>query len=165
MTKSSKTLFLFGLAGSGKSFLAKKIATQFGYYHYEGDDDFTPAIKQAIATGSQFTDEMRWEFVRLLADRILELQKIHEKLVVSQALYKNIHRKFLLEKVPKLELVWVKASDDLIVERINQRGGAGISLDYVKAIQANFEEPDMKVLELENEYCYSALATFLGLTK
>lgn len=148
---NNKTIFLFGLAGSGKSYLANYISKQYGYFHYEGDDDLTMSMKQAIGDGRQFTDVMRAEFFHIIADRILELQKSHEKIVVSQAMYKNIHRNYLLSRIPELKLVWVKASDEVILERIQKRGIKGVDEAYVKAIRANFELPEMEVIEIENK--------------
>jgi len=148
---NKKTLFLFGLAGVGKSYLAKYLSAHHGFYQYEGDDDVTPAMRQAIETGQHFTNEMRAEFVGILANKILELQRTHEKIVVSQGLYKNAHRKYLLDNVPNLQLVWVKASDAVMLERIKARGGVEITEEYAKSIRVNFEEPDMEVLEVVND--------------
>lgn len=148
---NKKTLFLFGLAGAGKSHLGKYLSANYGYHQYEGDDDITPAMIHAIESGTHFTDEMRNEFFEIVADKILELQKTHEKIVVSQGLYKNIHRKYLLERIPNLELVWVKASNAVMLERLKERAGVEISEEYAKSIRVNFEEPDMGVIELVND--------------
>jgi gluconate kinase len=150
MSSESKILFLFGLAGSGKSYLANLIAQRFGYFNYEGDDDLTPSMKEAIRLGNSFNDQMRLEFFQVVAARILELSKVHRKIVVSQGLYKNLHRKYLLASIPNLQFVWVRASDDVILKRIRSRGDAGIGEDYVKAIRANFEEPDLSVIQIDN---------------
>jgi gluconokinase len=159
------TLFLFGLAGSGKSYLANFIAKEYGYFHYEGDDDLTPSMKQAIKAGAQFTDAMRMEFFQIIGDRILELRKEHDKIVVSQAMYKNIHRNYLLSRFPDLQLVWVKASDEVIMERIQKRGIKGVDEAYVKAIRANFEEPEMNVKEIINDEKESLRNLFLWINK
>lgn len=160
-----RVFFLFGLAGSGKSYLANYISKEFGYYHYEGDDDLTPSMKQAIKDGAQFTDEMRMEFFQIIGDRISELRKVHDKIVVSQAMYKNIHRNYLLSRFPDLQLVWVKASDEVIMERIQKRGIKGVDEAYVKAIRANFEEPEMNVKEIINDEKESLRNIFLWINK
>ncbi len=148
---NERTLFLFGLSGVGKSFLTNYLSMNHGFYQYEADDDLTPAMKKAIRDKTHFTEEVRDEFFQIVANRVLELQKVHKRLAVSQAAYKNIHRKYLLERIPNLELVWVQASDKVLVERIRMRDGLGISEDYARIIRANFEDPDMEVLEILNE--------------
>lgn len=145
------TLFLFGLAGVGKSFLAEHIAKKYAYYLYEGDDDITPDMRNAIAEKRHFTDEMRDEYFRIVADRILELQKKHQNIVVAQGLYKNKHRHYLMSRIPDLQFVWVQASQEKILERLQQRDGIAVSPEYAKKIQANFEVPDMPVMEFLNE--------------
>jgi gluconokinase len=150
MPSENKILFLFGLAGSGKSYLANLIAKRYGYFNYEGDDDLTPSMKEAIRLGNSFSDQMRLEFFQVIAARILELSKVYPKIVVSQGLYRNIHRKYLLDSIPNLKLVWVRANDDVVLKRIRSRGVAGIGEDYVRVIRANFEEPDFCVIEIDN---------------
>lgn len=150
MPRDNEIVFLFGLAGSGKSYLANLIAQRYGYINYEGDDDLTPSMREAIKLGSSFSDQMRLEFFQVVAARILELSKVHPKIVVSQGLYRNVHRKYLIDSVPNLRLVWVRASDEVILKRIRSRGVAGIGEDYVRVIRANFEEPDFYVEEIDN---------------
>jgi len=150
---NKKTLFLFGLSGVGKSYLANYLAINHGFHSYEADDDLTPAMKEAIQNKTHFTDKMRDEFFELITVKIFELQKSHEKIVVSQGLYKNKHRKYLIQKIPNLELIWVKASNQVLVERIKAQGRSDITLEYAKSISANFEEPEigMGVREVVNE--------------
>jgi gluconokinase len=148
---NKRVIFLFGLVGAGKSYIASQIADTYGYYCHEGDDDLTPSMKEAIEFRLHFTDQMRADFFRILSEKILLLQKKHEYIVVSQGLYKNKHRQFLLETIPNLELVWVTASDSLIYERLMKREGVPVDKDYAKNIRANFENPVMDVHTLVNE--------------
>lgn len=148
---NKRTLFLFGLAGVGKSCLAKYVADNFGYYLYEGDEDITPAMRSAIAGNRDFTDQMRDEFFEQMTEKILMLQKEHEYIVVAQGLYKNEHRRFLLEKISSLELLWVTASDAVISQRLLKRDGVSVSPEYAEIIKKNFELPDIEVQKVHNE--------------
>lgn len=160
---NTKTIFLFGLAGVGKSFLARHIAHTFGYYLYEGDEDITPAMRTAIACKTEFTDSMRDEFFEIMTKKILDLQKQHAHLVIAQGLYRNRHRKYLIKHIPGLQLVWVVASNPVINERIMKREGIAIAPDYAKSIQKNFEEPEMDVIRLHNEGSLSSIEKELEL--
>jgi gluconokinase len=148
---NKRTIFLFGLAGAGKSFLAKHICRKFGYFLYEGDEDITPAMRSAIANKTDFTDEVRDEFFYIMAEKIITLQRVHEYVVIAQGLYRNRHRNYLLQTISGLELVWVHASDELIRERLIKRDGIAITPEYAIAIRKNFEIPCMHVLKVSND--------------
>jgi gluconokinase len=148
---NKRVIFLFGLVGVGKSYLARYIADRYGYYCHEGDDDLTSSMKEAIQSRRHFTDQMRSEFFSNLSEKILELQKNHEYIVISQGLYKNKHRQFLIDRIPNLELVWVTASDEVLYQRLVQREGFPVDKNYAENIRANFESPEMNIHTLINE--------------
>lgn len=133
-------VLLFGTSGSGKSFLGDLFSRTLNLYHYELDLDLTPAMRKAIADGREFTDAMRDDYFFQLIPRILDLKRDHSRCVLTQAVYKERHRRFLKAHIPDLELVWVTAPRDLIVERLQGRDD-GISREYALKIQHNFEPP------------------------
>lgn len=145
----NQIVFLFGLAGAGKSYLAQMIADNYSFFLYEADEDLTPAMKKAIQDKQSFTEEMRDEYYSIVADRILALSKIHTKVVVSQGLFKNKHRRYLMNKIPGINFIWVKAEQEKLIERLNARGNE-ITPEYAKKIALNFEDPDFKVHEIIN---------------
>lgn len=146
----SEIVFLFGVAGAGKNWVAERIRDRFGYYFYDADIDLTPAMREAIERKTLFTDAMREEFFAVIARRIAELSAIHPKLVVAQAAYREKNRLFLAHSLPKLKLVWVRAPDALIVERLQLRGD-GITPEYAAQIYRNFEPPDRSIPIIEND--------------
>ena len=131
---------LFGTAGSGKSFLGELIESRLGMLHYELDQHLTPAMQSAISNGREFTDEMRDEYFVYLVPYIKDILKAHPRCVFTQAVYKERHRRYLVEQIPELEPVWITAPLELIAERLMARE-EGISSDYARKIQANFEPP------------------------
>jgi adenylylsulfate kinase-like enzyme len=52
-------VFLYGVAGVGKSFCAELLARRLGYKSYDLDQHVTPAMQAAAREGRSFTDEMR----------------------------------------------------------------------------------------------------------
>lgn len=133
-------LFFFGLAGAGKTFCGNLISERLGYYCYDLDVDCTPSMREAIATGTPFTDTMRDEFFGIVSHRIGELKKKHSKVLVMQAAYKERHRALVAAEHPGLALVWVDAPDELITRRLQARGDA-VSAEYATKIRANFQPP------------------------
>lgn len=133
-------VFFFGLAGAGKTYCGNLVSSQLGYHCYDLDVDCTPAMREAIAEGRPFTEEMRDEFFAIVTDRIGELKVKHPKLLVMQAAYKARHRAMVISYHPGLQMVWVDAPDELISRRLQARGDA-VSAQYASRIRANFEAP------------------------
>jgi gluconokinase len=133
-------LFLFGLAGAGKTFCGTLLAERLGYYCYDLDADCTPAMREAIAQGLPFSDAMRDEFFAIVCERIAELHVKHPRMIVMQAAYKQRHRDLVKGHFPELEMVWIDAPDELICDRLQARGDA-VNADYATTIRSNFEAP------------------------
>ncbi len=133
-------LFFFGLAGAGKTFCGNLISERLGYHCYDLDADCTPIMREAIATGTPFTDVMRDEFFGIVSRRIGELKQRYSKVLVMQAAYKERHRALVASEHPGLALVWVDAPDELITRRLQARGDA-VSAEYATKIRANFQPP------------------------
>ena len=143
-------VYLFGLAGAGKNWVGELLQRHFGYFFYDADKEATPAMRQAIAGGAHFSETMRDEFMEVVAGRISELRELHPKLAVAQATYKERHRQRLRELFPKAMFLWVRATQTLLVERLQKRKD-WLAPNYASQIAANFEKPDDSCLVLEND--------------
>lgn len=143
-------LFLFGLAGSGKNYVARLIVRLAGYHHYDADADITDEMRQALEEGRPFTDEMRDRFFQILADRIVELHKVHPRLVVTQAVYKQRHRDYLLSRIPDMEFIHIQADDAVIKQRLAQRKH-GVDRNTAAILRPDFEPPDEKLKCVVND--------------
>lgn len=143
-------LFVFGLAGAGKSFVGSVLERHFGYFWHEADNDLTQPMRDAIRNGIEFTEEMRDEFFARLCDRIRTLSKQHPRLVVTQAAYKQRHREWLLQ-LPHLQLLWVDAPTTTIIARLEKAKGAGVTCEYAEMIRRHFEPPGEGTLRILND--------------
>lgn len=140
LRNAPSTLFLFGLAGSGKSWVGNLIGERAGWHVYHADDDLTDEMKLALAEHRPFTGPMRDRFFALIVDKIQDLQQQHARLVVTQAVYKQQHRDYLLAHLADIELICVAAEDATILHRINRRSD-GITVASAAALRADFEAP------------------------
>lgn len=143
-------IFLYGLAGSGKSYIGDLIARHTGWHVYHADDDITEAMRQALQEKRPFTDAMRDEFFKLLIGKIRKLSQQHNHLIVTQAVYKQKHRNQLQQQIPGLELIWIKADDDIIASRLQSRHH-GIKLESAAALRKDFEIPNENCKVIINE--------------
>lgn len=133
-------VFLFGLAGAGKTYCGKILAERLGYLCYDLDRDITPEMQAAIANRQPFSERMRDDFFRVVCRRIEELRGVHPRIVLMQAAYKERHRDLVRSLGADIEMVWVDAPDELILQRLEARGDL-VSVDYATRIRENFEPP------------------------
>lgn len=131
-------VFLFGLAGAGKSYCGELLAARLGYECCNLDDHLTPAMQHAIADKRSFTEEMRDEFFEVVRDVISQRFNAGKPTIFIQAAYKERHRQMLKGAHPTLEFVCVTAPDDVIEQRLNTRGD-WVGPGYAATIARNFE--------------------------
>ena len=161
-----RAIFLYGLAGSGKSYCGELFAARFGYRSYDLDQHITDAMRMAIREGRSFTDEIRDEFFHRLRDVLGALLKSEPKLIVMQGAYKERHRKLIEGAYPEIEFVRVTAPLEVISRRLSRRGDS-VGSDYAASIARNFE-PSLSDHEFSNdgagddELCARFAALFEG---
>lgn len=141
MSLAPRVIFFFGMSGAGKSYVGDIIgAYNKNSYVYHADEDITQEMKEALAQKQPFTDQMRMTFFEIIVQKIRELIKQHEQVIITQGAYKQKHRDYLAREIPGIELVWVDASQDIIHQRLMQRAD-GISIESADALVKDFEEP------------------------
>ncbi len=140
LTFAPATLFLFGLCGSGKSFIGDLIGRHAGWSVYHADDDITAEMRLALKEKRPFSDKMRDRYFSIVAKKILLLQQSHEHLVITQATYKQRHRDYLTEKIPGMEMIYISAPQHIISQRLKSRNN-GIEPVHAEILAHDFEPP------------------------
>jgi gluconokinase len=143
-------VYLYGLAGAGKNFVGDLIGKLSGRFVYHADQDLTDEMRCAAREGRIFTPAMRDTFFRVVADRIIDLQRIHGPLVATQATYKTQHRDYLQSRIRDIDLICITASDAKIVERLTKRGDF-VTADYAAKMRGLFDPPAADSRIIENE--------------
>jgi len=140
-------IFLYGVAGVGKSFCAELLAQRLGYLSYDLDQHVTPAMQAAAREGRSFTDEIRDEFFAIVAEKMKGVMAGAPRVVFHQGAYKERHRSFLKGLFPGIRFVEVTAPIEAVSERLSQRGN-WVSLEFAAVLLKNFEasQADPKVL-------------------
>lgn len=154
-------LFLFGLSGSGKSYVGNLIGELTGRHVYHADDDITDEMILALQEKRPFTNEMRDRYFPIVVEKVLALRQHHECLVVTQAVYKQRHRHYLYQHLSDMEMVFIDASDEVITQRLNTRRG-GITGASASALRNDFELPPSETKVIINEGDRSTLITQLN---
>lgn len=143
-------LFFFGLAGAGKTHVGQLVSRMSGRFFYDADDDISDEMKLALAENRPFTEAMREVFFPRVVTRIRELQQQHKTLVVTQGVYKQRHRDYLLREVPAMAMVCVTCNEALLQQRLAARP-QGISSASAAALLADFELPSPGMPVIHND--------------
>jgi gluconate kinase len=157
-----KILFLFGLSGAGKSYVGNLIGELAGWHVYHADDDLTAEMILALKEQRPFTEQMRDDYFPVVAQNILALKKKYERLVVTQGVYKQRHRDYLMKKFPEMEMLCVDASDQFILQRLGRRK-KGITHASAEVLRSDFELPDKDTKVIMNQGGRSEIVSQLNL--
>lgn len=124
-------IFVGGLIGAGKSSVAKGLAEHLALHYYDVDEhkraifSEDPDYEYNLEHGIPFSVETRMKlFAKVVAD-FAQLSKHHDHLVVDETLHKQELRQHLFEGAKQYFggyiIVWVKASEEVILERLTSQ--------------------------------------------
>ncbi len=116
-------IVVMGVSGSGKSTVAKGIATTMGWKFAEGDEFHPKANVEKMASGQPLTDEDRWPWLRLIGDWISERVSHGQSAVVACSALRRAYRDLLREGRPQVRFCHVNADTEVIEERMENREG------------------------------------------
>lgn len=143
-------LVLFGYPGAGKSFIGKMLQEEFGFYHYEADEDLTPPIKEAIQKNMLITGPLKEAYFEHVCERIESLKTLYPKIVVTQTFTKEKYRKRILDRFPEAKFIRLQADMPVIYARLAKRGGHLVKNFYAGFAISQFEPPKLPHWTLEN---------------
>ena len=136
-------IILFGLPGTGKTYVGKVLEKYFGYYFYEGDNDLTPEMKEAIKVQRVFTDQMRDRYFKILISKVQDLGSRIKNLVVAQTFIKEKYRVALLKKIPETKFILIETNKSVRENRLILRKDYPLDLEYARIMEKNFDEPNI----------------------
>jgi len=143
-------LVLFGFPGAGKSFIGKMLQEEFGFYHYEADDDLTPPIREAVQKNKLVTEPLKEAYFKQVCERIDSLKSLYPDLVVTQTFTKEKYRKRLLERFPEAKFVRLQTDIPVIYARLAKRDNHPVKNFYAGFAISQFEPPKLPHWILEN---------------
>ena len=118
---SATAVVVMGVAGCGKSTLAKDLAARMGWSFVEGDDFHTEANRKRMQAGIPLTDERRQGWLNSLGR---ELQGATAGVVLSCSALQRTHRDALRAARPGLRFVYLELSPTEAQARVIGRGSA-----------------------------------------
>lgn len=113
---------VMGVAGAGKSTVARMLAERTGGVFLEGDDSHPAANKAKMAAGIPLQDADRWEWLdRLNAE--LKARAGGRPVFLACSALREAYRERLAAGLPGLRFIFLKGSYDLIRQRLGARQG------------------------------------------
>ena len=112
-----------GVAGSGKTTVAKLFAKKTGAVFYEGDDFHPPKNITKMSAGIPLTDANRKQWLLALRKTVLRALAKNEFSVLTCSALKAKYRNALAKKNSRVKFVHLTGSRALIAERLKKRRG------------------------------------------
>jgi gluconokinase len=112
-----------GVAGCGKTTVAKLFAQKSGATFYEGDDFHPPENIAKMRAGIPLTDADREGWLRVLSEIIVRALAANELTAITCSALKSKYREQLQNDDPRVRFVHLTGPLDLIEVRLKKRSG------------------------------------------
>ena len=135
---------VMGVAGSGKTTVAKGIAVSMNWLFAEGDAFHPETNVEKMHSGVPLTDEDRWPWLRLIGDWMSEQEAAGSSSVVTCSALRRVYRDLLREGRPAVRFCHVTAPEAAIADRLDHRAGHYMPPSLLPSQLATLEplEPD-----------------------
>jgi len=110
-----------GVAGVGKSTIAKALAAELHLEEAEGDDFHPRSNVEKMSSGQALTDEDRWPWLERLADWTRERRTAGVSTVVTCSALRKVYRDVLRGADPDTFFVFLHGDEALLQERMEAR--------------------------------------------
>jgi gluconokinase len=157
-------IILMGVTASGKTTVGRLLASVLGYQFYDADDFHPRANIDKMRRGIPLDDADRLPWLETLRDLVRRSVAEHTDAVLACSALKEVYRRYLLVG-PQVALVYLKADQDLIRQRLLQRQGHFMNPELLESQFATLEEPKQGIwidASLAPEEMVSAIRDQLG---
>lgn len=138
-----------GPAGSGKTTVAKYLATELSLPYVEGDDWHPKSNKDKMRDNIPLTDGDRWDWLGALREESLKQLQTSDNVVVTCSALKHKYRDVM--RVASVEnrdvdvhFIYLKVDEATLKERVAQRQDHYMKDSMVHSQMEALEEPDLR---------------------
>ncbi|MCT2585590.1 gluconokinase [Actinophytocola sp. S1-96] len=110
-----------GVAGSGKTTVARHLADELDLRFAEADDFHPPANIAKMSGGAPLTDDDRWPWLTALADWMADQRAAERSTVVTCSALKRSYRDVLRRPVPETYFLHLHGDEELLDARMRAR--------------------------------------------
>jgi gluconokinase len=134
-------ILVMGVAGSGKTTIGQRLASELGWDFIDADDVHPPSNIAKMAAGQPLTDEDRAPWLAALRGRIDDHLARKKNAVVTCSALKKRYRKILVVDAEQVKVVHLHGSLELLRSRIAGRKGHFMSPSMLDSQLAALEPP------------------------
>lgn len=134
-------ILLMGVSGSGKTAVGQLLASQLGWQFADADDYHPAANIEKMQNGIPLTDSDRAPWLEALRARIALWIAEKKNAVLACSALKRAYRQGL-SLAPEVQIVYLKATPQLLQERLRERVGHFMKEGMLESQLATLEEPE-----------------------
>lgn len=132
-------VLVMGVAGTGKTEIARRLAMALDGSFLEADTLHSPENVASMSRGIALTDADRWPWLQAVCDAAIE-QEVRPVVIACSAL-KRSYRDFIRERLGPVTLLHLTGSATLISERLKNRRGHFATLSLHESQMRTLEPP------------------------
>jgi gluconokinase len=141
MNPAISAIVVMGVAGCGKTSVAKALAERIGGHYIEGDAFHPAANVDKMSRGVALTDADRAGWLDSLATELLRVAALGARPVLACSALKRRYRERLRTAVPSLGFVFLDIPRQQALARIASRAGHFMPTSLVNSQFADLEQP------------------------
>lgn len=144
-------LVITGVAGSGKTTVARELATRTGAVPLDADDFHTAASIAKMAVGEPLADEDREPWIDALVAELGHRAARGERVVLACSALRRRHRLRLATAADDVVLVHLDVDPAELRRRLEERSGHFASADLLDSQLADLEPSDGEVVIIDGD--------------
>lgn len=138
---STPVVILMGVSGVGKTSVGVAVAEQLGWEFFDGDDFHPPANVDKMSRGVPLDDDDRKDWLDALHQLIRRNLDVGQPAIIACSALKDKYRDFLREGHEGVVVVYLKAAEGVVADRIHDRGDHYFDPNLLASQYAALEEP------------------------
>lgn len=144
MSRTPEILIVMGVCGVGKTSIARLLSASLPAIYVEADDFHPEGNIEAMSRGEALTDEMRFPWLRGIAEEIISLrqQDARANIVVACSALKRSYRDLIRSYIPQAKVIFLTGDKELISERMRNRTDHFMPLELLDSQLATLEPPE-----------------------
>ena len=146
---------VMGVSASGKSTVGRLLAQALGLTYLDGDHFHPPENVARMAAGQALTDADRQGWLAALSMRLAQAKTAGEGVVLSCSALRRRYRDVLRQGAPRLQLVYLHGSRELLAARIAARTDHYMPPSLLDSQLATLEPPQPDEVALACDVAWS----------
>jgi gluconokinase len=134
-------IVLMGVSGSGKTTIGNQLSTALGWDFVDGDTLHPQANIDKMSQGIALTDDDRQPWLRTIRALIHHEIENNKNLVLACSALKASYRDMLRQGLNQVKIVYLKASQAVLQERMERRHGHFMPSSLLQSQLDTLEEP------------------------